>query len=74
MSALGSHLFLEVFSSVLGFSMILVTLCFLYIPKDVSGLCLKVGGKHIVEGEGESELKGGQREECKKFLQESVFQ
>lgn len=48
MSALGSHLFLEVFSSVLGFSMILVTLCFLYIPKDVSGLCLKVGGKNTL--------------------------
>lgn len=30
--------------------------------------------KHIVEGEGETELERGQREECKKFLQEPVSQ
>lgn len=47
-NAFSSVLFLDVFASVLEFSIILVTLCFLQVPKDVSGLCLKVGGKNTL--------------------------
>lgn len=49
--------------------MILVSLCFLQVTKDVSGLCLKVGGKkHNGQGEGEMELRRGPSVECKKVL------
>jgi len=48
MPAFSSDLFQVVFASVLEFSMILVTLCFLPVLKDVSGLCLKVGGKNTL--------------------------
>lgn len=48
MPAFGSGLFLDVFASVLEFSVILVTLCYLQVPKDVSVLCSKVHGKNML--------------------------
>lgn len=74
MPAFSSDLFLDVFASMLEFSIILVTLFSPSTQRCQWALFKSGWQKHTVEGGGEIELKRVQTEECKKVLQEPVSQ